>query len=95
MLLSVSVPVRASDATRCEALGPVLISLLLSVLNRGYICFKGDSKYVCGLLDSTYRSDDVQLYNCSEIVRDVLSNWWLHVTWIPREQNSRCDLLAR
>jgi hypothetical protein len=59
LLVSVSVPVVADDATRCEALGPVLISLLLSRLARGLVDLKGDSKYVCGLLDGTYRAEDV------------------------------------
>lgn len=95
LIVSVSAPVSTDDATRCEALGPVLICLLLSRLGPGYVHVYGDSKYVCGLLDGQYKASDVQLYNCSEIVRDTLKFWKVRVTWIPRDQNSECDSLAR
>lgn len=64
-LFSISVPVSASDATRCEALGPILISMVMSRFAGGSVHLKGDSKYVCNLLNSSSRSTDVHLYNCS------------------------------
>ena len=94
-LCSISVPVLASDATRCEALGPVLISMLVARLGGRCLHLKGDSKYVCGLLDNVHRTVDIQLYNCAQLVKDVLATWCVEVEWIPRDQNSRCDSLAR
>ena len=70
--MSISVPVHATDATRCEALGPVLISMIMSRFADGCLHLKGDSKYVCSLLDGATRSLDVHLYNCTEVVKDVL-----------------------
>ena len=94
-VFSISVPVIASDATRCEALGPVLISMLMSRFAGGCLTLRGDSKYVCNLLNCETSSQDVHLYNCSQLVRDMLSKWWIQVEWIRRERNSRCDALAR
>ena len=70
--MSVSVPVSASDATRCEALGPVLISLLLARFPAGYVHLQGDSKYVCDLLSGIHTATDIHLSNCCELVKDVL-----------------------
>ncbi len=51
LLLEAYAPVAVGDATRCEAYGPVLLSLLLARLPGSYLTLSGDSKYVCGLLD--------------------------------------------
>ena len=64
-VFSISVPVIASDATRCEALGPVLISMLMSRFAGGCLTLRGDSKYVRNLLNCETSSQDVHLYNCS------------------------------
>lgn len=45
-----AVPVFATDATRCEALGPALASLLLTRLPVGPVRFRGDSMSVVRLL---------------------------------------------
>ena len=41
--LKLSVPVYATDATRCEALGPALAALVLSRFAIGNVQFYGDS----------------------------------------------------
>lgn len=53
------VPVSATDATRCEALGPPLIALLLSRLPQYKVIVHGDSLYVCKLLDSAVFTSDI------------------------------------
>ena len=47
LLLTASIPVSGHDATRVEALGPLLIALLLSQFPRGSLYLYGDSKFVC------------------------------------------------
>ncbi len=42
-ILRAAVPVYASDATRCEALGPALGALLATRLGGAQYFFKGDS----------------------------------------------------
>lgn len=41
--VKLSVPVVASDATRCEALGPALAALIMSRFTVGHITMCGDS----------------------------------------------------
>jgi hypothetical protein len=49
-LATFSIPVFATDATRCESLGPALASLLLTRLPKGPVVFRGDSLTVVKLL---------------------------------------------
>ena len=49
-ILAASIPVYATDATRCESLGPAIASLLLSRLPVKRVEFKGDSMTVVRLL---------------------------------------------
>ncbi len=63
--IRLSVPVYASDATRCEALGPALAALVLARFGRGQVYFKGDSKTVVSLLRQEYLPSDIWLYNAS------------------------------
>lgn len=94
-LLSASIPVVASDATRVEALGPPLIALLASQLSPRRLQCSGDSLYVVSLLQRRFRPSDVFLFNCVELTFDLLLDTHILVHWIPREQNSVCDALAR
>ena len=64
-ILTASIPVTATDATRTEALGPALAALLLSRLPPGYIQFEGDSLVVVRLLRQEVRPVDIWLYNCT------------------------------
>ena len=57
--------------------------------------FYGDSASVVGQLNRSVSSSDMFLYNCAELCKDVLSDWSVSVRWIPREQNSVCDSLAK
>jgi hypothetical protein len=50
IILQASVPVYASDATRCEALGPALAALLLDRLQWSEVTLRGDSMTVVRLL---------------------------------------------
>lgn len=54
-----SIPVTAPDATRCEALGPPLIGLLVARLHYTYIRLFGDSLYICKLLENSVQTDDI------------------------------------
>ena len=75
-LVFFSVPVSAADATRTEALGPALASLLLSGwFSVARVCFKGDNSYVVGLLDHSRHPRDIFFFNCIELTRDVLNGW--------------------
>ena len=84
--MTFSVPVSASDATRTEALGPALASLLLAAwFSPSRVCFRGDSSYVVGLLDRSRRPTDIFFYNCLELTRDMLTGWSYQAVWVPRE----------
>ena len=85
----------ASDATRCEALGPALASILISRFCGCNVWFEGDSAVVCKLLRQEALPSDVWLYNATQITLDMLTDCSVEVTWIPREQNGVCDRLAR
>lgn len=85
----------ASDATRVEALGPPLIALLASQLSPRSLSCSGDSLYVVSLLQRRFRPADVFLFNCVELTFDLLLDTHILVHWIPRDQNSVCDALAR
>ena len=50
LILRAAIPVYATDATRCEALGPALAALLLARLPWKFVRFKGDSHTVVRLL---------------------------------------------
>ncbi len=90
-----AVPVYASDATRCEALGPALASLLLARLRTCKVWLQGDSLTVCRLLRKEVVPEDVWLFNATSITLDMLAGSSMHVSWIPRAQNCVCDELAR
>ncbi len=72
VILKAAVPVYATDATRCEALGPALASLLLSRLPWKHVRFKGDSHTVVRLLRQEFQPQDIWLYNATQITLDVL-----------------------
>ncbi len=84
-MLRAAVPVYASDATRCEALGPALAALLLARLPRKCERFKGDSHTVVRLLRQECLSHDIWLYNATQITLDLLDGIQTVVEWIPRE----------
>ena len=54
-------------------MGACLGGLLASTIGGKYILFKGDSSYVCGLLDGTYAPRESFFYNCVELLRDCTS----------------------
>ena len=82
-LVSASVPVKGTDATRVEALGPPLAALLVTTrLPTGRVAFFGDSAYVVNLLVATTVPCDLYLFNCQELTRDLLSDWSFTATWI-------------
>ena len=84
-LVSFSVPVTAADASRTEALGPALASLLLvAQFSASRVHFRGDSAYVVGLLDRSWRPRDIFFYNCIELTRDMLSGWVYRAEWVLR-----------
>ena len=95
LILEASVPVHTGDATRCEALGPALASLLISRLGRCDVWFEGDSAVVCRLLRKEILPTDVWLYNATSITLDMLGDCNVEITWIPRDLNGTCDALAR
>ena len=75
-LISFSVPVYALDMTCTEALGLALASLLLVAwFSPSWICFRGDSAYVVGLLDQSRRPCGIFFFNCLELTRDLLTGW--------------------
>ena len=85
-LLSASVPVKGTDATRVEALGPPLAALLVTTrLPLGRVSYFGDSPYVVNLLAATTVPRDLYLFNCRELTRDLLSDKSFTATWIPRD----------
>ena len=94
-LLSVGVPVLAHDASRAEALGPALAALLLQALPAKPVVFEGDSWFVVQLLNREAPARDIFLFNCSELVFDLVHRWTYQARWIPCEQNAACDALAR
>lgn len=65
IILKASVPVYATDATRCEALGPALAALLLERLQWTEVTLKGDSMTVVRLLRLECLPEDVWLYNAT------------------------------
>ena len=94
-MVSFSVLVYAPDATRMEALGPALASLLLVAwISPSRICFRGDSPYVVGLLEYSRHPCNIFYFNCLELTRDPITGWVYRVVWVPREQNVICNLLA-
>lgn len=91
-----SVPTKTTDAQRTEVLGPTLAALLVATMEGQRFWVEGDSQYVIGLLNWEYLSRDLFLYTCTELVSDVLyRKAFFRYTWIPREQNGTCDILAK
>lgn len=78
-----SLPVKGTDATRVEALGPTLAALLVTTdLPLGRVAFFGDSAYVVNLLAATTILSNLYLFNCRELTRDLLSDRDFTTTWI-------------
>ena len=50
---------------------------------------------VCDLLDRIRAPVDTYLFNCVALTRDLLGSSPYLVHWHPREENARCDALAR
>ncbi len=91
-----AIPTKTTDAQRTECLGPVLACLFIQSLAFSKVDFYGDSKYVVGLLNREFVPVDYFLSSCVELVSDILaSRIHYKATWIPREENSACDSLAR
>ena len=87
----------ASDASRAKALGSPVASLLLAAAaprSRGRVTFTGDSSSVVALLERAAPTEDLFLFNCRELVTDVLRGWGVRAVWVPRSQNAECDALA-
>ena len=85
-LVSASVPVKGTDATCAEALGPPLAALLVTThLLTGRVAFFGNSAYVVNLLAATTVPSDLYLFNCQELTRDLLADRSFTATWIPRD----------
>ena len=85
-LVSASVPVKGTDATRVEALGPHLATLLVTTQHpMGRFAFFSDSAYVVNLLVATTVPCDLYLFNCRELTKDLLADRSFTATWIPRE----------
>jgi hypothetical protein len=84
ILASFSVPVQATDVTRCEALGPALASLLVARLPGGPLLFQGDSFTVVRLLRKEFFPTDIWLYNATQIALDMVKGRPVEVKWIPR-----------
>ena len=82
-----SVPISAYDAQRTEALGPALGSLLVSTLNISRVIFIGDSKYVVGLINREFHAHEMFLYNCIQLVFDLLYPIHCRAQWIGRDFN--------
>ncbi len=57
--------------------------------------FQGDSDAVVRLLNKEHLPHDIWLFNAANLTLDMLHNWSVTSKWIPREQNSVCDQLAR
>ena len=66
----------ATDATRCEALGPAIAALILARLP---VLFEGDSLTVCKLLRRELMPSDIWLYNSTAITHDLLQGYSLEV----------------
>ena len=85
-LVSASVPVKGTDATCVEALGPHLAALLVTThLPMGKVAFFGDSAYVVNILAAATVPCDLYLFNCWELTRDLLADRSFTATWIPRD----------
>lgn len=74
LIASFSVPTKTKDAQRTEVLGPTLAALVSSTMAGGQFWIEGDSQYVIGLLDKRYLPNDMFLYNCVELVRDLMGS---------------------
>ena len=90
-----SIPVYATDATRAEALGPPTAALLLGSLPSAEVHFIGDSQYIVNVIDRLTLPEDLHIYHCAELCRDLLSDRLIRATWVPRDLNERCDSLAK
>ena len=85
-LVSASVPVKGTDATRVEALGPPLAALLVTTrLPTGRVAFFSNSAYVVNLLVATTIPHDLYWFNCRELTKDLLADRSFTATWIPRD----------
>ena len=74
-LVSASVTVKGTDATRVEVLSPPLAALLVTTrLPTGRVDFFSGSTYVVNLLVATMVPHDLYLFNCWELTRDLLSD---------------------
>ena len=75
-MLQAAVPILGSDATRVEALGPLLAALLLTgLLDPGPVAFHGDSAHVVRLLVGEDDPRDLHLFSCVSLTRDLLTGW--------------------
>ena len=77
-------------------LGPTFAALLASTFSAPRLYIEGDSQYVIGAINKLYMVNDLFLFNCTELIKDLLGNSRHFLAcWIPRDQNSVCDRLAR
>ena len=83
-MVSASVSVKGTDATRVEALGPPLAALLVTThLPPGRVSYFGDSAYVVNLLAATTVPRDLYLFKRWELTRDLLADRSFTAMWIP------------
>ena len=96
LIASFSLPTKTKDAQRTEMLGPTFGALICSTFTGRHFRVEGDSSYVMGLLGRQYLPNDMFLFNCLELIRDLLgAGKFIDPSWIPRANNSVCDALAR
>ena len=60
----------------------------------GKVTFTGDSAEVVRMLHHSSPTTDLFLFNCSEVVTDVLQGWEVTSIWAPQEVNALCENLA-
>ena len=84
----------AADATRAEALGPALTEFLLVVVApqpHFRLLLWGNSAAVVGLLHFSWLARNLHLFNCRELVLDVLHWWGFTGEFSPWMMNDACD----
>ena len=67
----------------------------MSTLDPAKVVIEGDSKYVIGLLTRKWTPKESFFLNSTQLCLDYLHAWERSIQWIPREENTICDTLAR
>ena len=80
-ILTASVPVQACDATRTEALEPLIAALMLSILpTMSHYHFIGDSTFIADMFTGRSRSADLFYYYCHELACDLMGTCLLQAS---------------